>query len=201
MITPRDKQAIEAIQLANKTIKTFFTLSKQRNTMKDSDLIDKNLYELSYASMELGVPESTVLKALEDLHPNNKREDVYAHIRNRVRDTKLPPLTGIAPFDPPSKPMRNKEEVLQWAEDKNLLRFENRLAQFAKTVSEIGELGDALIRNNTDEITDAIGDTVVTLIILSNQCGLDIEDCLESAYNVIKNRTGKTNEMGTFIKD
>lgn len=29
---------------------------------------------------------------------------------------------------------------------------------------------------------------------------LDIDDCLESAYNVIKNRTGKLHN-GTFIKD
>jgi len=50
--------------------------------MKDSDLISRNFYELHYASMELGVPESTVLKALEDLSPNNKREDVYAYIKS-----------------------------------------------------------------------------------------------------------------------
>ena len=97
--------------------------------------------------------------------------------------------------------MRNKEEVLQWAYDKKLIRSEIRLTQFAKTVSEVGELGDALIKNDHEDIKDAIGDTVVTLIILAKQCGLDIEDCLESAYNVIKHRTGKTNEMGTFIKD
>lgn len=97
--------------------------------------------------------------------------------------------------------MRNKEEVLQWARDKNLLRPEIRITQFAKTVSEIGELADAVIKNDEPAIIDAIGDVVVTLILLSNQCGLDIEDCLESAYNEIKHRTGRTNELGTFIKD
>ena len=61
--------------------------------MKDSDLISRNFYELHYASMELGVPESTVLKALEDLHPNNKREDVYAYIRNNFAVVEKPIIT------------------------------------------------------------------------------------------------------------
>jgi NTP pyrophosphatase (non-canonical NTP hydrolase) len=97
--------------------------------------------------------------------------------------------------------MRNKQNVLEWAASKDLLKPENRFVQFAKVVSEVGELGDALIKDNHAEIADSIGDSVVTLIILSNQCGLDIEDCLESAYQVIKNRTGRTNGNGTFIKD
>ena len=95
--------------------------------------------------------------------------------------------------------MKHKEEVLQWARDKDLLKPENALKQYAKTVSEIGELGDAIIKDDVEEQIDAIGDSVVTLIILANQLGFDIEDCLESAYNVIKNRLGKTIN-GTFIK-
>jgi hypothetical protein len=30
--------------------------------------------------------------------------------------------------------------------------------------------------------------------------GMDLQDCLESAYNVIKNRTGKMVD-GVFVKD
>ncbi len=52
----------------------------------------------------------------------------------------------------------------------------------------------------TNELKDAFGDTLVTLIILSAQYDLQLEDCLEVAYNEIKNRTGKT-VGGTFIKD
>ncbi len=53
---------------------------------------------------------------------------------------------------------------------------------------------------NENELKDALGDTIVTLIILAGQNGLKLEDCLEYAYNEIKNRTGKTIN-GTFIKD
>jgi hypothetical protein len=40
----------------------------------------------------------------------------------------------------------------------------------------------------------------VVLIILANQLGHDFDKCLESAYNEIKDRTGRT-ENGNFIKD
>ncbi len=90
--------------------------------------------------------------------------------------------------------------VLDWAEEKNLLKRENAFKQYIKSVSEMGELGDAIIKQNQEEIIDALGDVQVTLIILAKQLGYNYDECLESAYNVIKNRTGKT-VAGTFIKD
>jgi len=99
--------------------------------------------------------------------------------------------------------MKNKElqeQVLQWANDKGILKPENALKQFAKFISEAGELGDAIIKDEQDNIIDALGDVQVTIIILAKQLGLDYNHCLETAYNVIKNRTGVT-KNGTFIKD
>lgn len=99
--------------------------------------------------------------------------------------------------------MNNNElqlKVLEWASDKMLLSRDNVLKQFAKFISEAGELGDAIIKNENYDIIDAIGDVQVTLIILCNQLDLNYDDCLESAYNEIKNRKGKTTN-GTFIKD
>lgn len=96
--------------------------------------------------------------------------------------------------------MEIRENVLQWAADRGLLIPENQTKQALKLVSEVGELCDAILSKNKDEIIDAIGDIRVVLIILSEQCQLNDDDCLESAYNVIKNRTGKTVD-GTFIKD
>ena len=96
--------------------------------------------------------------------------------------------------------MKNKNEVLIWADNKGLIKKENSLAQFAKVVEEVGEIGRALLKKDEIELLDGIGDTVVTLIILAAQNNLDIENCLDSAYNIIKNRTGKT-VNGTFVKD
>lgn len=93
-----------------------------------------------------------------------------------------------------------KKEILEWANNKNLLNPNNVKSQFIKTVEEVGELANSINKNKLDEAKDAIGDIYVTLVILSNQLGLDIDNCIESAYNEIKNRTGKTVD-GTFIKD
>lgn len=92
-----------------------------------------------------------------------------------------------------------KESVIEWAEDKGILSVENSKTQMLKVVEEIGELSSALLKNNKEETIDSIGDVFVTLIILSEQIGLDPTECLESAYNVIKDRKGKT-VNGTFIK-
>ena len=93
-----------------------------------------------------------------------------------------------------------KEEILIWAEAKGLLKAEYSPKQFMKLSEEVGELANAILNNNKEEVIDAIGDIVVVLTILSDQLGLDIDECTESAYNVIKNRTGKM-VNGTFIKD
>jgi len=90
--------------------------------------------------------------------------------------------------------------VLEWAKSKDLLKPENALKQFAKFISEAGELGDAIIKHDLEEQIDALGDVQVTIILLAAQLGWDYDECLESAYNVIKGRTGKT-VNGTFIKD
>lgn len=93
-----------------------------------------------------------------------------------------------------------QEKVIEWASGKMLLSRDNALKQFAKFISEAGELGDAMIKHNIEDTIDALGDVQVTLIILADQLDLNYDECLESAYNVIAKRTGKTIN-GTFIKD
>ena len=96
--------------------------------------------------------------------------------------------------------MINKKEVLRWANERGLLNPENKFMQMGKMVSEVGELCDAIIKDDKNGQIDGIGDVLVTLIILANQLGYDIEDCLEVAYTEIKNRKGETIN-GTFIKE
>lgn len=58
----------------------------------------------------------------------------------------------------------------------------------------------ALARGNKNALKDGIGDAIITLIILAMQCDLNAVKCLESAYNEIKDRKGKTVD-GIFIKE
>lgn len=93
-----------------------------------------------------------------------------------------------------------EQAVIQWASDKGLLDASNDKAQFIKAFEELGELASAILKGDQGAEIDAFGDVMVTLIILSKQRGLELTACLEKAYDVIKNRTGKM-QGGTFIKD
>jgi len=93
------------------------------------------------------------------------------------------------------------KNVKSWADDKDILKSENAPKQLMKVMEELGETAGAIAKNKaTAEIMDGIGDTFVTLIILSYQMGLEPTDCLEAAYNEIKNRKGNTIN-GVFVKD
>lgn len=92
------------------------------------------------------------------------------------------------------------DSVLAWANDKKILEHEYHPKQIMKVVEELGETCDAINKKNVFAIADGLGDTFVTLIILTAQLGYRPIDVLEIAYNEIKNRTGKT-ENGVFIKD
>lgn len=90
--------------------------------------------------------------------------------------------------------------VREWANQRDLLHSENALKQYAKFQEEGNELLKAILNEEVPAIVDAIGDVLVTIIILSEQLQLDSVECLLSAYKEIKNRTGKT-VNGEFIKD
>ena len=90
--------------------------------------------------------------------------------------------------------------IRQWAEERGLYDHGDPFTQYIKLSEEFGELAKGLLKSDEDEIVDAIGDMVVVLTNLAHQCGTSIEDCIESAYNVISKRTGKMIN-GTFVKD
>jgi len=91
--------------------------------------------------------------------------------------------------------------VKGWADAKDILKQENAPKQLMKVMEELGETAGAIAKNKkTDEIMDGIGDTFVTIIILAYQMGLNPTECLEAAWNEIKDRTGNT-VNGVFVKD
>ena len=92
------------------------------------------------------------------------------------------------------------ELIVQWAIERELFTKATAEHQFIKLQEEIGELAIGMLKKNTDEIKDAIGDCVVVLTILAEMNGTPIEQCINSAYDEIKNRKGKMIN-GTFVKE
>ncbi|EGQ1289879.1 hypothetical protein IHC73_000479 [Staphylococcus pseudintermedius] len=91
------------------------------------------------------------------------------------------------------------KQVEQWSIDKNLNNG-NPDRQALKFYEEAGEVAAALTRGNIEALKDGIGDTVVTLIILAQQQGWTLQECLQYAYDEIKDRKGETRN-GTFVKE
>lgn len=90
-------------------------------------------------------------------------------------------------------------KIEQWVIDRNI-HTQDPARQFNKTVEELGELAKGLNKGNEDQIKDGIGDVVVTLIAICLQKGYVFNDCLELAYNEIKDRKGKIID-GVFVKE
>jgi NTP pyrophosphatase (non-canonical NTP hydrolase) len=90
--------------------------------------------------------------------------------------------------------------VIAWATQKGILQNGTPKAQSMKTWEETDELIQAIENDDREEIIDALGDILVTIIIQAEMQGLSLTECLNSAYNVISKRTGKMVD-GQFIKD
>ena len=89
--------------------------------------------------------------------------------------------------------------IRDWATDKGIYKTGDARTQYVKLMEEAGELAQALLKNDETEVIDAIGDMVVVLTNLAKLRGHKIEDCVVSAYGVIKDRQGKM-VNGTFVK-
>jgi NTP pyrophosphatase (non-canonical NTP hydrolase) len=92
------------------------------------------------------------------------------------------------------------DQVYFWAKERDLIKPENVSKQMLKVVEELGELAAGITKNNEAATIDGLGDTFVTLIILSYQLRYEPRECLKAAYDEIKARTGTT-VNGVFIKD
>ncbi|UFK09533.1 hypothetical protein [Xanthomonas phage DES1] len=111
------------------------------------------------------------------------------------------------------------DNVIKWAVERNLIEGSTPSKQLEKTAAELIELAIAVGRDEmlseltpwsnsvspelekcSAECADGIGDVLVTLIIVAEQLGLDIQDCLTVAYNQIKDRRGVMQD-GIFVKE
>ena len=96
------------------------------------------------------------------------------------------------------------EKINEWAISKGLNKGNPKI-EWMKVTEEVGEIRDVFLKpNDFDDpemaLKDAIGDSIVTLVVLCLQLGYDVEECLKIAYNNIKDRKGKM-VNGTFVKE
>lgn len=91
------------------------------------------------------------------------------------------------------------DKIRDWAKARELYKKGDPKTQLIKLMEETGELSKAEINQNHLEIIDAVGDIVVVLTNYAAMHGLNIEDCIASAYEEIKDRKGGMSN-GSFVK-
>lgn len=92
-------------------------------------------------------------------------------------------------------------QVVRWGEARGIVQNATAMSQAIKTLEETTELLAAINKKNLDETKDAIGDIVVTLIMVCAVLDLDLVQCLKGAYNEIKDRKGYLTKEGVFVKE
>lgn len=160
----------------------------------------KKRLTLMNLSKELGLPNSTLSQ-----YENGKRQI------NIGKAKKIAEYFGVTVgyllgLDTPAKDGIAEliDKVNDWADERNLKQADPKI-QWMRITEEVGEIRDVLLKPTKftepqAALKDAIGDTLVTIIVLAHQLDLDVTDCLSIAYDEIKNRKGKM-VNGTFVKE
>lgn len=64
-----------------------------------------------------------------------------------------------------------KNNVERWAEERGIYKHSTKEAQLLKGLSELGELADAIVKNDMDALKDAIGDVAVCIVNANHFAG------------------------------
>lgn len=91
-------------------------------------------------------------------------------------------------------------QTVDWARVRNLLDNTGPERQILKCMSELGEFCDEILKGNREKAQMELGDVMVTLILVAEKAGMDLEFCLALAYDKISTRKGIT-KNGIFVKE
>lgn len=92
-------------------------------------------------------------------------------------------------------------KIVQWGEARGIVQNATAQSQAIKTLEEVTELFDALNKKDIEATKDALGDIVVTLIMVCAVLDVDLVSCLKGAYSEIKDRKGYLTKEGIFVKE
>lgn len=169
-----------------KGTKSFYDQLKEWG-IKEKDAEDRELDLLQPQTAPSD--QKTVVAEVESPQPEPKQEssndDLVSKIEQLIREYSAAEHTTA--------------KIKQWAIDRGL-DAADPAKQMLKLGEEYGELCRSLVVKNTSQVIDAIGDMYVVLVVLSMQLGLDIDDCINQAYEEIKDRKGRMIN-GVFVKD
>jgi NTP pyrophosphatase (non-canonical NTP hydrolase) len=90
------------------------------------------------------------------------------------------------------------KKVEDWHVERNLIDGSDDKSQVMKLMQELGELSDSVCKEKC--IKDDIGDMLVVMINICARNDITLEECLQCAYEDIKDRRGRMVD-GVFVKE
>tara|TARA_R110000868_G_scaffold30973_3_gene113980 strand:+ start:61 stop:894 length:834 start_codon:yes stop_codon:yes gene_type:complete len=140
--------------------------------------------------------------SLEAIHwiTANSHKSMYNDKRSYIYNKAFHEAFNDIEHTPKDIKISSKYELIrEWARNRGIYDKGDSKTQYVKLMEEAGELAQAILKRDTPEIQDAIGDMVVVLTNLAELEDLKIENCIDSAYDVISKRKGNM-VNGTFVK-
>lgn len=93
-----------------------------------------------------------------------------------------------------------EQRVIDWAAERKIFSGSNPDKQLEKLSEEVGELFEAIDKSDSGGVMDAIGDCSVVLCIVAKMYGMSYSECMEAAWEQIKDRRGEIRN-GVFVKE
>ena len=140
--------------------------------------------------------------SLEAIHwiTANSHKSMYNDKRSYIYNKAFHEAFNDIEHTPKDIKISSKYELIrEWARNRGIYDKGDSKTQYVKLMEEAGELAQAILKRDTPEIQDAIGDMVVVLTNLAELEDLKIENCIDSAYDIISKRKGNM-VNGTFVK-
>ena len=140
--------------------------------------------------------------SLEAIHwiTANSHKSMYNDKRSYIYNKAFHEAFNDIEHTPKDIKISSKYELIrEWARNRGIYDKGDSKTQYVKLMEEAGELAQAILKRDIPEIQDAIGDMVVVLTNLAELEDLKIENCIDSAYDVISKRKGNM-VNGTFVK-
>lgn len=88
--------------------------------------------------------------------------------------------------------------IVNWHYDRNLVDGSTDKDQTLKLLQELGELSDSVCKGR--DVKDDLGDMMVVMLNIMERNKITMIECLEKAYNDIKDRKGRMVD-GVFVKE
>lgn len=140
--------------------------------------------------------------SLEAIHwiTANSHKSMYNDKRSYIYNKAFHEAFNNIEHTPKDIKISSKYELIrEWARNRGIYDKGDSKTQYVKLMEEAGELAQAILKRDIPEIQDAIGDMVVVLTNLAELEDLKIENCIDSAYDIISKRKGNM-VNGTFVK-